>query len=72
MLTPSIRFTQQLTAHPAALGTCMTPEELEHLTCYSFWAVTLEVSHSQGIENETVKILGKPYSAEIVFPVDQN
>jgi len=32
--------------------------------CYSYLIVTLEVSHLHVIENETVKILGKPYSAE--------
>lgn len=33
---------------------------------YSYLIVTLEASHLQGIEYETVKILGKPYSAEIM------
>lgn len=34
--------------------------------CYSHGTARLENYHLQGTENETGKILGKPYSAEIL------
>lgn len=46
---------------------CLHDSEKVKLSgCYSYLIETLEVSHLQGIENETAKILGKPYSAEIM------